>query len=380
MALSLKQQILETINSSNNILIVANKEVNGDNLSASIALLLFFKKFDSNKKNIDIYIDNFSMPEKLSFLPEVSNIGKQFDNFRNFVVTVDISKTKINEISYDIKDHKLDFIINSKEGDLSESNVSCGAGNFKYDLIFTIGAPDLESLGTIYDKDPEFFYKVPIVNIDISPNNEQFGQINIINLTATAVSEIVFDLIEAIDVKLIDGDIATSLLTGLISKTKSFKVKKVTPKALNIASQLMTCEARKEEIVSNLFRTKTIPVLKLWGKALSRLKMDKEYNIAWSLVTKQDFANTNTSKDDINELVDEFITSIPEAKIIVILYECEDTSISAMVRVESCHDALQLTKIFTPAGAPHLASFELKGKSLLDAEKEVIGEIKGRLK
>ncbi|MFC1613000.1 bifunctional oligoribonuclease/PAP phosphatase NrnA [Patescibacteria group bacterium] len=380
MALSLKQQILETINSSNNILIIANKDLNGDNLSASIALVLFFRKFNSNKKNIDIYIDNFSIPEKFSFLPEISNIRKNFDNFRNFVISVDVSNTKINEISYDIKDNKLDFIINSKEGDLSESNVSCGAGNFQYDLIFTIGAPDLESLGTIYDKDPEFFYKVPIVNIDISPNNEKFGQINIINLTATAVSEIIFDLIEAIDIKLIDGDIATSLLTGLISKTKSFKIKKVTPKVLNIASQLMTCEARKEEIVSNLFRTKTIPVLKLWGKALSRLKMDREHNIAWSVVTKQDFLNTNTCKDDINELVDEFITSIPEAKIIVILYECMTDSISAMIRVESCLNALELTKIFNPSGAPHLATFELKDKSLLDGEKEIIDEIKERLK
>lgn len=205
-------------------------------------------------------------------MPNIDKIVSDINNFKNFVISVNVGDIKINEISYDIKEDELNFIINSSGGVFEDKDIRLKTGDFKYDLIFSIGAHDLENLGALYDADPEFFYKVPVINVDYSPKNEQFGQINFIDLTSTSNSEIMFDLMQSIDIKLLDEDIATCLLTGIIDKTKSFKSKNVTPKVLHIASQLMNENARKEEIVSNLFRTKTVTGLKLWGKALARLK------------------------------------------------------------------------------------------------------------
>lgn len=379
MAFTTEKQILEAVLAKNKILILSSRDFDGDNLSACLGLYLFLKKFGGDKKVIDVAIENFSRPEKFSFLPGFNNVNSDINNLKNFILSLDVRGVKINEISYDLKDDELNFIINTKEGSLENKTIKCSSGNFKYDLIFSIGAHDFESLGSIYDSDPEFFYKVPIINIDYSPKNEQFGQINLINLTAAANSEIVFDLIKGIDGKLIDGDIATCLLAGIIDKTRSFRTKNVTPKVLDAAGQLMSKDARKEEIVSNLFRTKTITSLKLWGKALARLKIDHQNKIVWSLITKQDFINTDTAESDLQEVIEEFIISIPQAQIITLLYEKEEDGISGLINITNNHDARELTKPFSPQGTKNLARFCLAGKNLLEAEREIIENIRKRV-
>ncbi|MFH0854199.1 MAG: DHH family phosphoesterase [bacterium] len=378
MALSTEKQILETVNSRKKILIVSGRDADGDSVSSCLAWYLFLKKMAADKE-VDICIENFSALGKFSFLPAIDKISSDINNFKNFVISVNIGDIKINEISYDIKDSELNFIINSTKGVFEDKDIRLKTGDFKYDLIFSIGVHDLESLGAIYDADPEFFYKVPLINIDYSPKNEQFGQINSIDLTATSNSEIIFDLIQSIDIKLIDDDIATCLLAGLVDKTKSFKTRNVTPKALNIASQLMNENARKEEIVSNLFRTKTITGLKLWGKVLARLKMDEDYKIVWSLITKQDFLNTNTGEADLKEIIEELIISIPDAKIITILYEKENDEILGFINITNSYDARELMKIFSPSGSRNLARYFISGKNLLESEKEVIEEIRKKV-
>ncbi len=379
MALTTEKQIQETVCGKDKILIVTAKDYDGDRLSASLAWFLFLKKWIGKDKEIDVCIENFSLMEKFSFLPKIDSIKSNVEECKNFVINMDVSDIDIDEISYDLKDNNLNFIINVKKGTFEGKEVVCKRGGFKYDIIFSIGAPDLESLGNFYDMDPEFFYKVPIINIDCSAKNEQFGQINLVDLTATSNSEIIFDLIKSIDAKLMDHDIATALLAGIIDKTRSFKAKNVTPKSLSIASALMSENARKEEIISNLFRTKTVTGLKLWGKALARLKMDEKYKIVWSLITNQDFIYTNTGERHLLEVIEEFITSIPEAKIIIILYEKGNNEICGLVKISNSHDAQELAKIFTPEGSRSLSRFILKDKNLLTAEKEVIEEIKRKL-
>jgi len=46
--------------------------------------------------------------------------------------------------------------------------------------------------------------------------------------------------------------------------------------------------ARRSEIVKNVFKTHSIPTLKLWGKILSNIKEDKDSKIVWSTIAKHE--------------------------------------------------------------------------------------------
>ena len=241
------QQIFEQIKKAKNILIVFKKVWSGDSVGSGLAMYLFLKKIG---KDVEIAAEKFDQGNLYSFLPAYSEIKNSIENLRQFIISLDITDTKVNQIKYKVEEDTLNFIISPKDGFFSEEDISSRSSGFKYDLIISLDAPDMEALGKIYDNDTEFFYHTPIINIDCHSNNEEYGQINLIELTAVSTSEILFNLFDKYSREAIDENIATCLLAGMIAETRSFKTPNVTPNALSTAAQLVTMGARRDEIVN----------------------------------------------------------------------------------------------------------------------------------
>jgi len=385
--LTQEQQIFEQINKAGSVLITFNKTWSGDAVASALALFLILKKMD---KKVEIAAEKFEQGRIYSFLPSYEKINNQLDNLRKFIISLDITNAKVKQIKYKVEEKTLDFIISPKEGFFTHDDISSRTSGFKYDLIITLDTPDLESLGAIYDNDTEFFYQEPIINIDHHSDNESYGQINHIELTSIATAEILFNLISEYSRDLIDEDIATCLLAGIISKTKSFKTQNLTPHVLSVSAQLISMGARREEIVKRLYRSRPINVLKLWGRVLARLSSDLDNKLVWSVLTNIDFRKTETDEEDLDEVVDELIINIPEANIIIMMYEKneiienedktnkEKTITKAVIYSIKNINSLHLVKKWNPVGTRNLAKISLE-KEIADAEKEIIDEIKENL-
>jgi nanoRNase/pAp phosphatase (c-di-AMP/oligoRNAs hydrolase) len=376
--LSTNQQIFEQIKKANNIVIAFNKVWNGDAVASALAMYLLLKKMD---KNVDIVAEQFDQGKPFRFLPAFAKICNSLDNLRRFVISLNTSNAKVEKIKYQTEANALNFIISPKDGFFTKDDITTHAGNFKYDLIITLDTPDLESLGTIYDNDTEFFYQVPIINIDHHSENEEYGQVNHVEITAIATAEIVFNLVTEYSRELVDEDIATCLLTGIISKTKSFKTQNITPGSLSASAQLIAMGARREEIVNHLYRSRPLNVLKLWGRVLARLTSAANNSLIWSVLTTADFTKTTANEDDLNEVIDELIINIPQAKVIVLIYEsivktlddnqeAEETVTRALIYSVRNINSLLLTKQWQPVGTKSLVRITLS-KNIFDAEKEI---------
>lgn len=383
--LTQEQQIFEQIKKASNILVTFKKTWNGDAVASALAMYLFLKKMD---KQVDLVAEKFSLDKLYSFLPGYTEIKNSLLNLRKFIISLDITNTKVSQIKYKQEESKLNFIISPKDGFFTESDITSGASGFKYDLIIVLDTPDLESLGRIYDNDTEFFYQTPIINIDHSSTNEEFGQINFIELTAVSTSEIVFSLFESFGRDLIDENIATCLLAGLIAETKSFKTNNVTPRALMAASALMSLGARREEIVNNLYRSKSLNVLKLWGRVLARLSSTLDNKLIWSTLSAADFLKTSSTEKDLTDVIDELIISIPQAKVIAIIYENQNEAASPPVQPSNQAnlllytiknlDSLSLAKEFNPSGTKSLSRAVIN-LPIAEAEKNIITAIQEKL-
>jgi len=377
--LTQEQQIFEQIKKAQNILITFKKTWSGDEVASALALFLFLKKMD---KNVEIAAEQFSQDQLYSFLPAYKEINNSLDNLRKFIISLDITNTKVSQIKYQQEENKLNFIISPQDGFFTADDIEAHSGGFKYDLIIIVSSPDLESLGKIYDNDTEFFYQVPLINIDHKSNNEEFGQINFIELTAVATSEILFSLFESFSRELIDENIATCLLAGIIAETRSFKTPNITPHALLTASQLISMGARREEIVNQLYRSRSLNVLKLWGRVLARLSSTLDNKLVWSTLNSANFSKTNSSEKDLTDVIDELIISIPQAKVIVIIYETNGTGAPAQTKIiihaTKNIDSLALAKEFNPTGAKSLAEARIN-LPLAEAEKIVIKTIEEKL-
>ena len=378
MSLSPKEQILLFIEKTNQPLIVFREKFNEDDVAAAIALKLILEKL--GKKNVMIASSKFSLPKNLHFLPSSDSIRDMLENVRKFIISVNISKTKVDTISYNVKKDKLNFIISPKDGWFDQHDITTSSSGFNNDAIIAINSPDLEGLGELNDDDTEFFYDTPILNIDHKADNEQFVQINIIDMTASSTCEIIGRFFYEFDKNIIDEDIATCLLTGMIANTKSWKTANVTPQALTLASNLVSLDGRREEIMNHLFRSRTIPTLRLWGRVLARLHHDDEHGITWSVVPKKDFENDHTDISELHGVIDELILNAQESKIVALIYQPSDDLICAYVTGGQTVNAKELVSEFKPEGTLQLAHFCMKETDLKKAEHTVLDVIRKNIK
>lgn len=382
MALTLPEQIKTLIAERKHILITFRRDPSGDTIGSAVALSLFLERLG---KNVDIVSADFQLPKAFAFLPHADRIGSAFSHLQKFIITIDVKQSGVNELSYDLKDEKLRIFITPKQGFLTREQVRTAQTDFKYDLIITLDTEDLESLGTLYTNNTDLFYKTPIINIDHNPANEHFGQINVVDITATSTAEVLFDLLKSMDDNLISEKIATALLAGMIAKTHSFKTDNVTPRTLAAASALVALGANREEVVHHLYRTRSIATLKLWGHALTHMQTDRATGLVWSSITREDFVRSGAKEEDLQDIVSELISTTPEAKVILLLHEHHNQGTDAnmvhgIIHTTRGYQATSLGSAYNAKGNGAHASFTIDHKTLKEAEDEIIAHLQTVLK
>ena len=377
MALNQTQQIQKRIEDARHILITFRRDGSGDAIGSAIAMVLFLQQLG---KRADIVVEDFVLPRQLKFLKKAKMIKSAFSHLQKFIVTLDIAKAGVEELSYDIKENKLRIFITPKTGFLTRDDIRTAQSDFKYDLIITLDTQDLESLGDLYTNNTELFYGTPLINIDNHTGNEHFGEINIVDVTTASTAEVVFDTLKTLGEEYINEEIATALLTGMIANTRSFKTDNIKPHTLALASKLISMGAKRDYIVQNLYRTRTISSLKLWGQALSHLKSDTSIGLVSSTITREDFVRSGAHEDDLYEIVDELIGNSPEAKMTLLVHEHREAdTIHAILTTEKGYNAKQLLSSFNPTGNTNRASCILTGTTLQRAEEQIIEHIKKQL-
>lgn len=357
------------------ILITTKKQASIDGLTASLGLFLAIKKLG---KAVDLIIDDFSCQENLEFLPSVKEIKTEAKRLKKVTISLDISQNGLDSLYYDIQNGFLRVHLTPKQGVINPDSLAMETSEFAYDLIITVDCSEIESLGKLYDQHRDLFYQTPVINIDHSMENEQYGHLNLIDLTSVASSEIVFNLLKNWPDQLLDKEIATCLLTGLIARTKSFKTSNVTPETLKIAGELIDWGADRKNIVTKLYQTKTISALKLWGKILSRLQLSGDGKLLWSKINSSDLIESGATEKDSDNIIEELIAYHPFAKVIMIFSALDNNKIKVLLETQGTLDALMLSREFGSVGDKNRVTFSLTGE-LNDLEKKVTDTISAKL-
>lgn len=190
-----------------------------------------------------------------------------------------------------------------------------------YDAIVLFGASDLADLGSLFTSHADFFYNTPIINIDHRPTNEHFGTVNIVDITASSIAEIAYELITALNAEGIDADIATALYAGIIGATQSFQKPSTNPHAFQVAAELMGLKARTEIVIQQLIKTKPLFLLKLAGRTYARLRHDEHGRLFWSILRELDLTESGARHDHIPLVMQELTNNISGYNAASILYE-----------------------------------------------------------
>jgi phosphoesterase RecJ-like protein len=371
MELTPKQQILELVNKSNKILVLTHVNPDGDALGSILALSLGLRKLG---KDITMVCQD-QIPNALSFLPENKEIRADLAGFGNLIISIDTTEVKVDKLGYKQKndENRLEIMITPKSGVLRENQVKVMSSGAKFDLIFVLDSPEIDRVGKIYDENPDVFYETPIINIDHHSGNNYFGKVNWVELTATSTAEILVSLLESLgrDKPLFDSEVATALLTGIITDTGSFQHNNTTPKSFTVAAQLVAAGARQQEIIQHIYKTKPLSTLKLWGKILTEIHEEKKHRFVWSTALANDFVEFGANETETQGVVDELLKTVPEIDFAMLFSEKNGALNVSLRGVGKGVNVSEIARMFGGGGHELAAAFQLAGNTF-DNEKDNI--------
>jgi phosphoesterase RecJ-like protein len=305
----INQKILEYITGAKTVLIVSHKKPDGDSLGSSLALFSALKQL--HKK---CYVFSADEPgQYFNYLPKIENILSDSENL-------------------DLKN---------------------------FDLIVTLDCGDLKQTG-IEDLISRDFKNIFLINIDHHRTNENFGHLNLVIENASSTSEIVYNIIKNLDV-IVDKDIATCLLAGILTDTSNFTNAATNFSSLKIAADLLLRGARFNQINESTFKNKPIATLKLWGKILSRLEQN-ELGLVSAVITLNDLEDSQLDASAL-EGVANFLNNLDGARGVLVLKEERSGVIKGSMRSnDDALDVSEISKIFGGGGHRKAAGFTIKGK------------------
>lgn len=368
------EQIRHLSTKAEKILIVTHRKPDGDGIGSSLALFRVFQKM--NKQVTLACADE--IPETYHFLPEVKKFVQDISGGRDLIITLDCSQAEVGKLKYNLEGNKMNIILTPKKGSLTAQNVRFSQSSSDYDLIFIVDVADPPQLGEIYSNNVDLFYNIPTINIDHHISNTEFGKVNYINPAASSTAEIMPKIIHTIntDKNLIDADIATDLLTGIITDTGSFQNPNTSPLSFDIAAELLEAGGRQQEIIRKIYKTKELSTLKLWGKILSKIKHDAPHKIVWSTISETDFNECSAKPEDSGGIIDELLGNAPDAEVVLLLKEHAGI-ISASLRTTSPSiDATHIAKLFGGGGHVQAAGFKIESTDLFGTEQKIINTIR----
>jgi len=304
--MSVTQEFNNLLENKNHILIISHRAPDGDTIGSAMALAIYLT--DSGDKDVSIFCIH-EIPSSLDFIKQERFILK----------------------------NNLDFK--------------------KFDLIITVDCADLHQTG-IPEELTNIKNQMPLINIDHHSTNPFFGDLNIVDPAASATAEIVYGLLKKINATF-SKEITTSLLTGIITDTTFFSNAATTQKAVAAAGDLLAKGAKFKHVVQNTWCKHSPESLKLWGKVLSELHYNSDYKIVTALVPQEE----SSDKQEIFEGLANFLTSIYEANIIIVMRQDSDDKIKCSLRTTKPNiNVAKLAQKFGGGGHPKAAGFSFEGR------------------
>ena len=342
MSLEPQAQFHKFITDSKEVIIFIPENPNFDAIGSAFALAFWLKK-----RNISATIVSPDYTKaKFSFLPEPEKIVSQISGAREFVLSFNTNRNKITGLRQETVGDFFNVYLTPEKGSIDPRDFSFILAKFKYDLIIVLDSPDLASLGKTYINNSDLFFEVPIVNIDHKSNNENFGQINLVDATASSCAEILKTILENIDAPAISENVATNLLAGIIGATNNFQKKNTTPKSLLFSAELMDRGANQQGIIRFMYKTQPLNILKLLGRVMSKLNWDEKNQLVWTSLSLEDFVQSRTTPENLPIILEKLQENYTDGQIFIIFHNDTPNSTKALLKTTGAETLRKIALAF----------------------------------
>jgi len=267
-------KIKELLSFPRDIVIFSHRNPDGDAIGSSMALKLYLEKSGHTARII--FPSEF--PSIYTFLPKTDDI-----------IIFDYEKKKVENI---IKKTEVIFFL-----DFS-------------------GLDRIDKMGELVQ-----YSNAVKIHIDHHIDPEPFADYVLSDTKSSSTSELIYDFFEYLDNnKNNDKNIATCLMTGIITDTGSFKYS-TTSKTFMTVSKLLEYGIDLNELQNKIYNSLSEKQVKLIGFALNkRMELIPEYHAGIIYLTKQDYKDFEIQRGDTEGLVN-YLLMIKNVKIAALITE-----------------------------------------------------------
>lgn len=304
-------KIIQHIKDGQHILIASHAEPDGDSVGSLVALGLALATLD---KTITMYNPS-PIPAVYRFLPGAGRIVRQIKN-------VDT-----------------------------------------YDLALVLDCGDLVRIGETSAE----VGKIPVlINIDHHVSNTGFGHIQFIDTTACATAEIVYRLISALEIPF-DKAIATSIYTGILTDTGSFRFSNTNQAAFAISKAMTDAGVEPHMVAQRVFGTYSLGRIKLLNMALNSIEISDNGKLSMMTVTRSMLNTTGTNTEDLDGMIN-YARRIEDVKVAALIHEIKNgagkfTNMNryhVSLRSDSSVDVAKIAGKFGGGGHSSAAGFQIE--------------------
>ncbi|MBD3300211.1 MAG: hypothetical protein GF347_02560 [Candidatus Moranbacteria bacterium] len=315
----IKRDFLKQLEKAKNIVIALSESATKETVCAALALHSYLKK---NDKQIFL-VSPRKQNSVLAFLKGFNQIKQDLPNLKEFVFSFDTSKNEIKNVRHEREGNKLNIYVTPAKGEINPKDFYLHPGQQKIDLLITLAASELNNLGRIFEKNTDIFFEKPIVNIDNKIENDQYGQLNIVDIKALGITEILTDIFIKNQIPL-DKDTASALYAGILEATESFRSPKTTPATLNLAARLIEQGADQKEIVKHLYKSNNFSTVKIWGRIMARMNYEQDINLCWTRVYEKDFIDQKFDVNLMRSIFEKIRLTYDKKDTLMFLWQKED--------------------------------------------------------
>lgn len=246
--IKIKQQVIEQIKGVNNILVTVSRDPSVDDLTALVGLTTLLNKI--GKHATAIFSGN--IPAAISFLEPTKVIENTADSLRDFIIALD--KEKADHLRYKIEGDVVKIFITPYRTTITGDDLEFSQGDLNAELVMALGVENKEHLDTVLSTQGELIRDVKIITLSDGTRKSELGSIDWNDKDASCLSEMIYTISEALraDKPILDKQIATALLTGIVASTDRFSNIRTTAKVMTVSAQLMAIGADQQLISAKL--------------------------------------------------------------------------------------------------------------------------------
>jgi phosphoesterase RecJ-like protein len=227
--------------------------------------------------------------------------------------------------------------------------------------IISVDSADQKRLGPVFDQ----WKRQPDLNIDHHLSNPGYAKLNLVDATAPATGQVLYEIITALKWPL-PADAAANLYVGIMTDTGNFRYRQTTALTFEVAAKLINAGADPTELAEACYQSFRPERLLLTREVLNNVQFADNNRVAWFYLGPEAYARSGAIPDETEGII-EYLQAVKTVEVAFMLEALPDGLTRGSMRSRGKVDVQQICKEF--GGGGHKLAAGLRSK-LAPAELE----------